>query len=113
MKTATGITRVHNGQLIDGTGAAPVHDAVVIVTDGYVTYAGRSADAPPTPDAQVVDARDGTIMPGLIEAHMVQGKAALAERLKEIDMSTNEAAAYDEYLAQYAKCNMQHATCNK
>ena len=66
MKTATGITRVHNGQLIDGTGAAPVPDAVVIVTDGYITYAGPSADAPPTPGAQVVDARGGTIMPGLI-----------------------------------------------
>ncbi|MDA7905191.1 amidohydrolase family protein [Rhodopirellula sp.] len=70
MKTATGITRVHNGQLIDGTGAAPVRDAVVIVTDGYVTYAGRSADAPLTPGAQVVDAGGGTIMPGLIEAHI-------------------------------------------
>jgi hypothetical protein len=27
-----------------------------------------------------------------------QAKAALADRLKEIDMSTDEASAYDEYL---------------
>ncbi|MCB1275697.1 amidohydrolase family protein [Prosthecobacter sp.] len=71
MKLQPGTTVVQNGQLIDGTGAPPVPNAVVIITDGLISYAGPAADAPATPpDARVIDAKGGTIMPGLIEAHI-------------------------------------------
>lgn len=70
MKTATGTTLFYNGQLLDGTGAAPIPNAAVVVTDGLITYAGPAADAPPTTDAREIDAQGGTIMPGLIEAHI-------------------------------------------
>jgi len=70
MKTATGTTVVSNGQLVDGTGAGPVRDGVLICTDGRITYAGAVAAAPAVPPgAQRIDARGGTIMPGLVEAH--------------------------------------------
>lgn len=70
MKTATGITAIKNGQLIDGTGAAPVKNAALIIEHGRIKYAGPAAGAPPlAPDARVIDARGGTIMPGLVEAH--------------------------------------------
>jgi imidazolonepropionase-like amidohydrolase len=70
MKTATGTTLVSNGTLIDGTGRAPVKDAAVVLTAGKVAYAGPAASAPPLPQhAERIDARGGTIMPGLVEAH--------------------------------------------
>jgi imidazolonepropionase-like amidohydrolase len=70
MKLATGSTVIHNGQLIDGTGAASVPDAAVIIRDGRIAYAGPVANAPePRADAVRLDARGGTIMPGLVEAH--------------------------------------------
>lgn len=70
MKTATGTTLVHNGQLIDGTGSPPVADAAVLIKEGRICYAGPAVDAPAVPpDAEKVDARGGTIMPGLVEAH--------------------------------------------
>jgi imidazolonepropionase-like amidohydrolase len=70
MRTATGTTVIRNGQLIDGTGAPPVPDAVLIMSDGRITYAGSVAGAPAVPpDARRIDARGGTILPGLIEAH--------------------------------------------
>ena len=70
MKTATGVTVIANGRLIDGTGAAPVADGAVVVRDGRITYAGPVAGAPPAPpDARRLDARGGTILPGLVEAH--------------------------------------------
>jgi imidazolonepropionase-like amidohydrolase len=70
MKTAQGTTLVTNGQLIDGTGAAAVPNAAVVITDGKIAYAGPAAGAPAMPpDAQRIDARGGTIMPGLVEAH--------------------------------------------
>ena len=71
MKTATGTTVITNGQLIDGTGAPPVPKAVLVIKDGHIQYAGPAAGAPAAPpDAQCIDARSGTIMPGLVEAHI-------------------------------------------
>lgn len=70
MKTATGVTAIVNGQLIDGTGANPIPNATVISRDGRIEYAGSSLEAPPLPvDASQIDANGGTIMPGLVEAH--------------------------------------------
>ena len=70
MKHATGSTVITNGTLIDGTGRAPVKDAAVFATDGKITYAGPAAGAPVVPpQAERIDARGGTIMPGLVEAH--------------------------------------------
>jgi len=61
---------IHNGQLFDGTGAPVVPNAKVVIQDGLVLYAGPAAAAPPIPpDAQSIDARGGTILPGLVEAH--------------------------------------------
>ncbi|MGE3804455.1 MAG: amidohydrolase family protein [Gemmataceae bacterium] len=70
MKTATGTTIISHGQLIDGTGAPPIPDAVVVINSGKITYAGPRRQAPTMPpDTQLIDARGGTIMPGLVEAH--------------------------------------------
>jgi imidazolonepropionase-like amidohydrolase len=70
MKTATGTMVITNGQLIDGTGRPPVRDAAVTIEDGLITYAGPVHGAPPpVPGSQRLDARGGTIMPGLVEAH--------------------------------------------
>ena len=70
MKTATGQMVIHNGQLIDGNGSPPIPDAVVLIANGHISYAGPVAGAPqPSPDAVRIDAKGGTIMPGLVEAH--------------------------------------------
>ena len=45
-------------------------DAAVIVKNGRITYAGPAAAAPAVPpDVIQIDAKSGTIMPGLVEAH--------------------------------------------
>ncbi len=70
MKTAPGTTVISQGQLIPGTGALPVPDATLVIRDGRIAYAGPAAGAPPVPDdARRIDAKGGTIMPGLVEAH--------------------------------------------
>jgi imidazolonepropionase-like amidohydrolase len=61
---------ISGGKLIDGTGRQPISQGAVHVADGRITYAGpadRAPAAPPT--AKKIDARGGTIMPGLVEAH--------------------------------------------
>ena len=55
--------------LIDGTGAAPVPDAVVVVDSDRVAAAGARGALPWPHDAEVIDVRGRTIIPGLIDAH--------------------------------------------
>ena len=70
MKTATGTTLIRNGQIVDGTGAAPLANGAVVIEDGKIAFVGREENAPlVSRDASVIDARGGTIMPGLVEAH--------------------------------------------
>jgi imidazolonepropionase-like amidohydrolase len=70
MKTAQGTLVIHSGQLIDGTGAAPIANGTLHLVDGKITYAGPAAHAPPMlPSARRIDAQGGTILPGLVEAH--------------------------------------------
>jgi imidazolonepropionase-like amidohydrolase len=70
MRFEPGYTRIHNGQLVDGTGAAPVRDAVVVIDNGRISYAGPAAGSPSVPaGVREIDANGGTIMPGLVEAH--------------------------------------------
>jgi imidazolonepropionase-like amidohydrolase len=69
VKAEPGVTVIEHGTLVDGMGAAPVSDAQVVIEDGRIAYAGPARGAPPTRDARRIDARGGTIMPGLVEAH--------------------------------------------
>ena len=70
MKIATGTTCISNGQLIIGTGVPAVPNAALIIRDGRIAYAGPAAEAPELPpNTERIDARGGTIMPGLVEAH--------------------------------------------
>ncbi len=70
MKTATGTTLITHGQIIDGTGAPPIPDGALVIRDGRIAYAGPAAGMPGVPpEALRIDACDGTIMPGLVEAH--------------------------------------------
>ena len=55
--------------LIDGTGAAPVPDAAVVIDGDRVIAAGpRAATAWPA-NAEIVDVAGRTLIPGLIDAH--------------------------------------------
>jgi imidazolonepropionase-like amidohydrolase len=70
MKSATGTTAIVNGQLVDGTGRGPIADAALVIQDGRIAYAGATGTAPPLPPTtRRIDAKGGTIMPGLVEAH--------------------------------------------
>src|SRR3989475_9456821 len=56
--------------LVDGTGAAPVRNAVVVMRDGRVACAGPRAACPGPPDADTVSAAGKWIIPGLVDTHV-------------------------------------------
>ncbi len=57
------------GTLVDGTGAAPLPDSVVVIQDGRIVAAGRNSSTPIPVDATRVDVRGKTILPGLWDMH--------------------------------------------
>jgi imidazolonepropionase-like amidohydrolase len=57
------------GTLIDGTGAAPLPDATVIIHNGRITAAGPRSKIKIPKHATTVDAHGKTILPGLWDMH--------------------------------------------
>ncbi len=66
------VTILKNALLIDGTGATPVTDACVIIDGPNIVWAGRKENQNSTqyPEAQVLDLKGMTLLPGLIDAHV-------------------------------------------
>jgi imidazolonepropionase-like amidohydrolase len=56
-------------RVIDGTGAAPIANGVVVVTGNRITAVGRSGAVPIPSGAQVIELGDATLLPGFIDAH--------------------------------------------
>jgi imidazolonepropionase-like amidohydrolase len=64
------------GTLVDGTGRPAVADSVVLVKDGRIVKTGSRNEVEIPKNAQIVDARGRTVLPGLwdMHAHFEQGE---------------------------------------
>jgi imidazolonepropionase-like amidohydrolase len=60
---------ITGGLLIDGTGAPPVPDSVVVVRNGRIAAAGPRAAIPIPRGVRVIDAHGASVLPGLWEMH--------------------------------------------
>jgi imidazolonepropionase-like amidohydrolase len=56
-------------RVIDGTGAAPIANGVVVVTGNRITAVGRGGAVAIPAGAQTIDLGDATLLPGLIDTH--------------------------------------------
>jgi imidazolonepropionase-like amidohydrolase len=59
---------IRAGRLIDGTGAAVQRERALFIENGVIV--GVEAAGDPPADAEVVDLRTKTVLPGLIDAHV-------------------------------------------
>jgi imidazolonepropionase-like amidohydrolase len=64
-----GVVVLKAARLIDGTGAAPINNAVVVVTDNTITAVGTAGSVSIPANAKTIDLGDVTLMPGFIDAH--------------------------------------------
>ncbi len=62
------ITAIRAGRLIDGTGAAPLKNAVILVQGERITAVGANVQVPK--GATVIDLSGETVLPGFIDAHV-------------------------------------------
>ncbi len=66
--SAAPITAIRAGTLIDGTGAAPVRNAVIVIQGDRITAVGANVQVPA--GATVIDLSGETVLPGFIDAHV-------------------------------------------
>ncbi|GIR69331.1 MAG: hypothetical protein CM15mP74_05820 [Halieaceae bacterium] len=61
---------LNNIRLFNGHADHFCPDAIVVVTDGKILYAGPSEGSPiPSEQAQVIDGKGHFVMPGMVESH--------------------------------------------
>ncbi len=56
-------------RIIDGTGAAPIEDQTIVITNGKITSISPSASAKVESAAQILDLKGYTVLPGLVGMH--------------------------------------------
>ena len=76
---------VHS-RVLDGTGAEPLDDGVVLMHEGRFEAVGPAAKVPVPPDAMVIDAGGRTAMPGIIEGHAHVGGDFKDQRLLRLSL---------------------------
>ena len=57
-------------RMSNGSRSAVVQDAIVVIDDGRISAAGPASQVSVPPGAEVMNVRDRTAMPGLIDAHV-------------------------------------------
>jgi len=78
------IQAIAGGRLIDGTGAEPVADALVLIEDGRIAYAGPSNGRSLPHGARVVDAAGASVLPGLMDVHVHISLSAPSDLVNEM-----------------------------
>lgn len=69
-QAGSGTVVIRAARLIDGTGAAPVANGVVVVTDDRIVAVGAESSVRIPAGARRIDLGDATLLPGFIDLHV-------------------------------------------
>jgi len=86
--------------LVDGTGAAPVPDAVVVIEGGRVSCAGPRSRCAVPGDARVVDVPGRWLIPGLVDGHVHYSQTGWADGRPDQAADLRERFPYAEAMAE-------------
>jgi len=64
-----GIIVLRAARIIDGTGAPPIDNAVIVVNDNKIAAVGKAGSVNIPVNAKAIDLGDVTLLPGFIDAH--------------------------------------------
>jgi imidazolonepropionase-like amidohydrolase len=70
LPTAVSSLVLINGTLIDGTGAAPIQDAALVIQNDRIVAAGSRNTVSIPAGATIIDVQGATLLPGFINAHV-------------------------------------------
>lgn len=69
----SGLLAIVDGVLIDGTGAEPVADAVILIDGDRIVAVGTSADVEVPQGVRAIDVDGAAVLPGFVNAHVHAG----------------------------------------
>jgi imidazolonepropionase-like amidohydrolase len=87
---------ITHANIIDGTTAAPIRNATVVVSGGKITRIETAAVASPA-GAEVIDLQGRYLLPGLIDAHAHITTLAAAKRALESGVTTVRSASVGNF----------------
>ncbi|MDQ2767873.1 MAG: amidohydrolase family protein, partial [Gemmatimonadota bacterium] len=92
---APGTFVLRAAHLIDGTGAAEINNAAIVIVGDSITWVGSAASVKAPTGARTIDLGDATLLPGFIDAHVHLAGRELG------DPEGDESAVhdYDQYSA--------------
>ncbi|NIM51473.1 MAG: hypothetical protein GTN78_04365 [Gemmatimonadales bacterium] len=76
---------VRHGTVIDGTGAPPIVDGVVVVQGDRILAIGEAAGFNIPEGVRIIDAGGGTVLPGIVDAHTHSTHGASIRRTFLVD----------------------------
>ncbi|MGB9436645.1 MAG: hypothetical protein WCB15_01780, partial [Desulfobacterales bacterium] len=76
-KVLTGAT------LIDGTGAAPIDQAALLINGDIIEAVGAKNEIPVPAEAEVIDVQGKYLLPGLIDTHIHMDLHGMADTFQE------------------------------
>lgn len=86
---------IGGGRLVDGTGADPLDNALVVIEDGRITHAGKADGARIPRGAKTIEADGATVMPGLFDVHVHISLSAPSSLLQEVTARSVGEAAFE------------------
>lgn len=95
-------TAITGATLIDGTGRAPVQDAVILLQGNRISYAGPSRGAPIPRGATRVDASGRYVIPGLMDGNVHLFSGLMPDKLKLYD------GRFEELVLEAAQVELRH-----
>jgi imidazolonepropionase-like amidohydrolase len=88
--------------LVDGTGASPVRDAVVLIREGKIECAGSRSACPVPTGVQVTDLAGHWITPGIVDAHVHFSQTGWADGRPD-SLDARDRHPYEKVVADLAR----------
>ncbi|MDB5735781.1 MAG: putative amidohydrolase, partial [Alphaproteobacteria bacterium] len=92
-------TVLNNVTVIDGTGAAALANAAIVITDGKISYVGPAAGVKAPRDAKIEDMSGKFVMPGIIDSHVHVGMMKDVTQDEKFETPENVEADLKTYAA--------------
>jgi len=93
------VTAIQGATIIDGTGRPPVRDATLVILDDRIDAVFRPGEVELPADAEVLDGRGKTVLPGLMDGHT--HIAGLAD--DSFVVSEDPFATVDHFMREYLR----------
>ena len=89
------IKAIAGGMIVDGTGADPIPDGLVLIEKNRIAYAGPAGGRAIPAGAEVIDAAGATVIPGLMDVHVHISLSAPSDLTREIVARSIGEAAFE------------------